>query len=330
MNKLFFQSGKKIIIKDALNENPHTSHILTHPKNINLPKTRYLLVKGFQGFGNMISSLNICYHLAKKHNRILVIDWKNCIWDDEFDAYMTINNIDYMSFNDFYKQHCNNQSVYPVVFKGKLNAVFDTIIPKHGSKVILDPIKYIPSSISIVVVALNYHKIGFQSFNAFWKNVALTKPLAETLEKYKEQLGSYKAIHIRNSDQIQTNTEWIVSFLTKNQNYKIYVATDDNNMIDFCKQYHNNIYTFTTFFNADNKDIPLHYYKCDMYKKNCDTIIDLYLLANSLELVYAEVIVFQKVKHSSSYSILAKKIFDYLHNQEKTYNYVSFKETKLV
>ncbi len=327
---LLFPS-KKII----LNENVNKSSVTKTPiptKSIKNTSDKFLLVKGLNGFGNMISCLNICFHLANKFDRILVIDWENCIWHDTFDNYFKLINVKYMSFNEFINIHKNNKNIYPPVFKNSLTLPFDVVIKKHGFKKMIEPIKYLNSNIDIVIISLNYHKIAFQHFNDFWKNITPTDNLLSLINSKINELGTYKAIHIRNSDQLQLNNKWIIDFLTHNQNFKIYVATDDIQMLDFCKQYHNNIYNFTNFFSS-TQNKPLHYLECnDYYKKNCDAIIDLYILANSIQFVYATEIIFKnKTKHSSSYSILAQKLFDYLHNKpDIDYNYVSFKKYKLI
>jgi len=287
--------------------------------------TKYILVKGINGFGNMISSLNFCYHLAINTNRKLVIDWKNSIWNDEFDNYFIFNSNIYVPFTDFITQQKSNTSVYPSYFINNLTKEIDNAI-FVDIKTLTQPLSYIKSNISIIVLAFNYHCIGFQSFNLFWNNISIIPSINSIIQSKLLELGSYKAIHIRNSDQLQLDTSWIISFLLSNKSYNIYVATDDINMVSLCKQHHDNIFSYTTFYKSDK---PMHYAYCsDIYKKNCDVIVDLYLLANSIDFVYAEKIVYTKTKkiHSSSYSILAKKIFDILHKlPERDYNYVSFK-----
>ena len=84
---------------------------------------RILLVKGNNGFGNMISTLNFAYNLAINTNRILVIDWEHHEWKLGFDRYFSWINPNIcksMSYEKFLSLDKSSLTVYPPIFNSRL------------------------------------------------------------------------------------------------------------------------------------------------------------------------------------------------------------------
>ena len=297
-----------------------------HKKYINF-NNKYILVKGTAGFGNMISSLNYCYNIALLTNRKLVIDWKHSLWNDNFNKYFILPNNIYEDYDTFMKKYKTNTNVFPPIFINKLNKNVVDVFAKHNKEYVgwslFPSVKKAYSNITIVVMAFNFFKIGFQQFNNFWKNIKIHPNIQTIINTYKSQLVPYNSIHIRNTDQQQINTTWITNFLNTYPNKNIYVATDDKKMLELCKNTHTKIFNFTTLYDTKT---PLQFIKIpNIYNKNIETIIDIILLSQSDVYKYASKLLIKGQYNSSSFSLLAQKIHDYNHKiPERNLDYVSF------
>ena len=63
----------------------------------------YILVKGINGFGNLMSVLSFYYKLAKLTNNTLVVDWNHAEWQFGIDNYFSFNRnlVKYMPYEKF-------------------------------------------------------------------------------------------------------------------------------------------------------------------------------------------------------------------------------------
>ena len=61
----------------------------------------YLLIKGCNGFGNMMSVLSLAYEIVKNNKHLtLVIDWTHKEWILGFDRYFRLDHVKYMKYED--------------------------------------------------------------------------------------------------------------------------------------------------------------------------------------------------------------------------------------
>ena len=137
-------------------------------------------------------------------------------------------------------------------------------------------------------------------------SLILKEPYNDIIKNKISSLGSdYKAIHIRNSDIKNVNLYWAIEFLINNKDKTVYLATDDQELLEKLKTQYNNIKNFTTFY-GDKQ--PLHNVKRtidDKYRVNLDTLTDLYILTNSSELKITPI---KTIPFMSTFSMLAQAL----------------------
>jgi hypothetical protein len=274
--------------------------------------THYILVKGINGFGNMISVLNVAYHLAKSSKRTLVIDWTHPEWRLGFDEYFSFKdkNINYLELNKFYEKIANkNVEVYPKFFKDNLKKNLIDLKPNidrdnNYHDFFDNCIKYAEKK-KYDIIVFSYNWLAYNDIKSLWNNLELKTPYDVLIQDKIKSLGDYKAIHIRNTDIKNVNLYWVIEFLINNKNKTIYLATDDGELLNNLKSQFDNIKNFTTYYD-DNK--PLH--NCersieDKYKVNLDTLTDLYILVNSNELKISPI---KTIPFMSTFSMLAQAL----------------------
>lgn len=66
---------------------------------------KYIILKGFEGFGDRVQSLLYCIKYALFTKRILVVDWTDYMWCDNirenFEHYFKLEKVDYIPYKDF-------------------------------------------------------------------------------------------------------------------------------------------------------------------------------------------------------------------------------------
>ena len=68
-------------------------------------KPKYLLVKGWCGFADRLQCISAAINYAKKHKRIMCVDWTDVIWKGD-----TQN----INFDTFFELVCESISVVPL------------------------------------------------------------------------------------------------------------------------------------------------------------------------------------------------------------------------
>jgi len=272
----------------------------------------YLLIKGINGFGNMMSVLNVGYHLARTSKRTLVIDWTHPEWKIGFDEYFTFkeNTVKYLELNKFYEKVANKKlETYPKFFKDNLNKNLIDLKPtidkdNNYGEYFDNCIKYAEKK-KYDIIVFSYNWLAYNDIKSLWGSLELKTPYDSIIKDKINSLGNYKAIHIRNTDIKNVNLYWAIEFLIHNKDKTVYLATDDNELLSKLKTQFNNIVNYTTFY--DDKK-PLHIGERTIEEKckvNIDTLTDLYILINSEELKITPI---KTTPYMTTFSMLAQAL----------------------
>jgi hypothetical protein len=269
----------------------------------------FLLVKGINGFGNMMSALSYAFELAQKTGRTLVIDWTHPEWRLGFDKYFSFKNeIKYMKYDEFLEKIKGKKlKCYPKQFENKLNKSLIELFPKIDSEPnayqkLFGDIQLFINMKKIDVTIFSYNYCGYNGMDTLFKNIIINDKLQQKIQDKINTLGIYKAIHIRHTDIHNESLKWVLDFLQSNLNENIYLATDNQSLLEIYKKIHPKIFSFTKFFDPKK---PLHSQTLsdeDKNQINEDTISDLMILARSSEL---KITPQKTIPWMSTYSILA-------------------------
>jgi len=276
---------------------------------------KYFLVKGCNGFGNMMSVLSLAHEIIKNNKHFtLVIDWTHPEWKLGFDKYFSFNNINYMNYNDFKKLISEREfKIFPERFNKDnitkpLSELYPNLDKDNKYAEMFDPVINIFTGINTIniniydVLVFSYNWVGYNYIKNLWNDLKLNNELENEIKHKIKSLGNYNAIHIRHTDNKNQSTTWVMEYLKNNLDKNIYVATDNEIVLNICKSSHPNIFNFTKFY---EKAKPLHIQELqeeDKNKSNTDTIIDMYILINSSELKITPI---KTLPYMTTYSLMA-------------------------
>ena len=278
---------------------------------------KYFLVKGCNGFGNMMSVLSLAHEIVKvNQNLTLVIDWTHPEWKLGFDNYFSINSIKYLNYEEFKKLVSNSNFKFFPDFFNKDNItkplveIYPSLDKDNKYEETFNPVINIFTDQQFGFNYLNnndifvfsYNWVGYNYIKSLWNNLRLNKELEEDIRNKINSLGTYNAIHVRHTDNKNISTLWVTNYLKDNLHKKIYVATDNEIVLNICKSSHPNIFNYTKFY---EKSKPLHIQELkdeDKHITNNNTIIDMYILINSYELKITPI---KTVPYMSTYSLMA-------------------------
>jgi hypothetical protein len=278
---------------------------------------KYFLVKGCNGFGNMMSVLSLAYEIVRNNNITLVIDWIHPEWQLGFDKYFHLDKINYMKYEDFKKINLERDlKFFPEQFnKGNivkpLVETYPNLDKENKYNEIFDPVIQIFTGSSHIninsydVLVFSYNWLGYNYIKNLWGDLRLNNNLKENINNKIKNLGEYSAMHVRHTDNKNQTTTWFTDYLKNNLDKKIYVATDNEIILNICKNIHPNIINYTKFY---EKGQPLHTQNLSEENKNqsnIDTIVDMYILINSKELIITPI---KTIPYMTTYSLMAMAI----------------------
>ena len=267
----------------------------------------YLLIKGCNGFGNMMSVLSLAYEIVKNNKHLtLVIDWTHKEWILGFDRYFRLDHVKYMKYEDFKTLDMNKLKIFPKEFNKDnitkpLSEVFPNLDKENKYAELFNPVLQNINSNNDVLV-FSYNWVGYEYINSLWKDLIVEQDLDMNIKNKIKSLEDYDAIHIRHTDNKNQTTQWFIDYLKNNTKKNIYIATDNEIVLNICKQIHPKIFNFTNFY---EKSKPLHTQELsemDKDKTNKDSITDMYILINSNELKITPI---KTIPYMTTYSLMA-------------------------
>lgn len=170
---------------------------------------KYLVIKGWLGFGDRLESLKMGIKYALDHNLKVYVDWTDSIWshgNESFYTYFKLINIPQLESLDEIPE---DATVYPVFWKGQLKRPFDKELSKTAKLLELDIGTMSKKYDSDVVVLSNCGRRTLYYDNTFFANVFRvidTRILSRVQQrKVQHNLPSMIGIHIRGTDKFRNS-----------------------------------------------------------------------------------------------------------------------------
>lgn len=183
--------------------------------------TKYLIVKGWEGFSDRLQCLSYAVTCALRYNRVLYVDWTDDIWGNSFYDYFYFENLEYI--DDYrkipkcvttYPHFWNNKHMLPAnswVYDMKDQLVFDIAKTKEFTDVWVQP------------------GIGYREYDM----PLLTKYLRVrpdiVSEVYSQCITDLPVVHLRGTDRNYTIDDWN---RVRQQAPVAYVLSDDTTLIE--------------------------------------------------------------------------------------------------
>lgn len=258
---------------------------------------KYLLVVPQGGFNDCLCSiLRAVNNYCKKYNRTLLLHMSGSMYrinfSDFFDVLPSIGcNIIY-DLNIIKKLLINNNySVYPNCLSNLLENILNNNFKFHY-KVGTPIFTYNEVSLSLPNSEVNedviiYSACGSGNGYNIFRHLIFKYEIKEQCRQRIALLSdnNYLCIQVRNTDYKCDYTKLYDDNITLINSFNsIYIATDDKCVVDFFKTKHSNVFNFTQF-PPESKYRSLHESKIDPIVKMNDIVCDIFIAANSKQLL---------------------------------------------
>jgi hypothetical protein len=256
---------------------------------------KYLVVKGWLGFGDRLESLKMAVKYALDHNLQIYVDWSDEMWshgNENFYTYFKLVNMPVLNSLDDIPA---DATVYPPYWKDRLKDKL-TIDMINNKDLKLD-LGYLTSPYSEDVVV--FSSIGMRILypdSAFFANVFRVVD-TRILSKVRERRSKYPVeqswgIHIRGTDRLQPRKRMlsIQSMVTLMTSYggmngvKMTVVSDDKENAEIWKRYYPQSFLVSELSIqqdsvAGNHNLSKEKLKFTKDEMNVDALTDFFTLA---------------------------------------------------
>jgi hypothetical protein len=259
---------------------------------------KYLIVKGFLGFGDRLESLKMAVAYALKHNLQIYVDWRDPLWshgDNDFYTYFKLVNMPVLKSLDDIPA---DATYHPPYWKGRLDEhiTFDFVKEHANDKLDLDILKE-PYEADVVVMS-SIGRRSLYSDSGFFANVfRVVDPRILNKIQYhasRKPLAKSWGVHIRGTDRAKRfgrrmyNIQSIVLGFTSRGGMNtehIVAVSDDKEQLQFWKNYYPQTYVvseeslkYSTL--EGNHHITKDRLQVSKDQMNVDLLVDFFVLAS--------------------------------------------------
>jgi hypothetical protein len=271
-------------------------------------KPKYLLIKGWCGFADRLQCMSAALVYAKKHKRIVCVDWTDVIWKGEtpnmnFDTFFdfTCEGISTIPLDELLAKQ-NELSIYPPPWKGQLEKKPDLYMYEKPYQIDLDAD---PKHDEDILV---YTCTELRTYNR--ENICdclrIKEPFRSVIIEKLKHYQKYKTVvHLRGSDRVKP--EQYEEYLKKNfeskmkdkTNETVLIVSDTESLFKyFQEKYPNSIVrTPNTSYTSSSDPIKTlhHDGSIDKYDFNTQTLIDFFIIMYANECIHDENSLFSNV-----------------------------------
>jgi hypothetical protein len=257
---------------------------------------KYLVVKGWLGFGDRMESLQMAVDFALKFNLQIYVDWRDSMWthgDEDFYTYFKLVNIPLLnSLSDIPE----DASVYPTFWKGKLNQqLSNEFFNEHVKEEmhIGQLSKEYPAD--VIVSTLNNRTI-YNDLTFFANVFRVIDPNVRSKlneRKQKLQLANAWGIHIRGTDRTSSrNRDLSIQAIASNvtmhgglNGVKMIAVSDDKECLAVWKRFYPTTVVASELSISQsslkgNHNLTKDSLSVSKYEMNVDMLTDFFTLAS--------------------------------------------------
>ncbi|MDR1284614.1 MAG: hypothetical protein LBJ88_00235 [Campylobacteraceae bacterium] len=285
------QRMKQIKITSQINEYFHLSKVnvlVTKREEKPLYNKKIVFCRPRSGLNDMLVQMQKCRQYALTYDRELYIDGSRGGFLDSFDNYFTVPDSVYLGGFDFMKYEF---TCYPAFLE---NDIVGYQVAYSSEKR-----KFVYAATSELITfdfAKSYEEdilvheqsgggLGVDTFEWLRLNEKVKIYIVSILEK----LGSYDAIHVRNTDY-KTDYKTFFENIKDKLGNKIVLCTDDLECQLYAKSFFGDRLCVITEL-PDTQGRPLHNNKnINRYSTNLNTIVDLFVLASGRNIYFSTIL----------------------------------------
>ena len=259
---------------------------------------KYLIVKGWLGFGDRLESLKMAVKYAIDNNLQIYVDWRDPMWShgsEDFYTYFKLVNMPVLnSLSDIPE----DATYYPPFWKGNLDKrITDDFIQEHKDDNLDIGILNKPFDADVIVYSSCGNRVLYNNSEFFAKSFRVIDPRILSKVRYhasRKPLSQSWGIHIRGTDRAKgpnrrhVSIQSIVSHFTvmggmSMQN--VVVVADDAEQLSVWKRYYPQTYvvsevSLNTSTLAGNHNVSKDELKSSKDEMNVDLLVDFFVLSS--------------------------------------------------
>ena len=226
---------------------------------------KYLIVKGWLGFGDRLESLKMCVLYAQTYNLQIYVDWRDPMWSHGDEDFYTYFNLLMPTFK--LSDLPEDATYYPPFWKGHLDEhITGDFLNQHKDANLDLGILKNPYNADVVIFSCIGSRSLFPESSFFGNVFRVIDP--RILNKVRHHSQSYPlqtswGIHIRGTDRLKPHkrmlsVQSIVSHVTTmggmNKPHMV-IVSDDKENAEICKRFYPNAYLVSNFSTESSKGI---------------------------------------------------------------------------
>jgi len=181
---------------------------------------KFLVHKGWEGFGDRLECLSYSILTAKRFNRVLYGDWTDTIWREGFYRYFHFTNLPYIDDPDIIAE---TATVWPSFWQHKLMLPANDWVYEYKDKFKFEPLEGMHWEDVWVQVATGFRQWNMPVLSA---HLRLNKDIIEEIGTTETDLP---VVHLRGTDRKFTEESWLE---LRQKAPVAHVISDDQFLID--------------------------------------------------------------------------------------------------
>jgi hypothetical protein len=253
---------------------------------------KYLVVKGWLGFGDRLESLKMCVYYAQQNNLKIYVDWCDPIWTHGGESFYTYFKLVNMPILNSLDEIPADATYFPKYWKGNINTpISQELLNREKDSGINIDLAAVDKTADVIVFACVGRR-SLYSDSGFFANslrVVDKKVIAGMKERLKVPLAKCIGIHARGTDRAKhtIRKEHSIQFMAvaafPYASKPMIVVGDDAYSIEIWKRYYPHTVVFGNPALSSNKGNHLAT-KDDItvpkYDLNVEALIDFFTLTH--------------------------------------------------
>jgi hypothetical protein len=253
---------------------------------------KYLVVKGWLGFGDRLESLKMCVYYAQQNNLKIYVDWTDSTWTHGGESFYTYFNLVNMPVLNSLDEIPEDATYYPKYWKGNIKTPLSQELLNRDKDLGINIDLASPDKSADVIVFSCVRSRNLYPDCAFFAKsfrVVDKKIIAGMQDRLKTPLAKCIGVHARGTDRAKhtIRKEHSIQFMAVGAfpyaSKPMIVVGDDAYSIEIWKRYYPHTVVFGTPALSSNKGNHLatkEELTVSKYDLNVEALIDFFTLAH--------------------------------------------------
>ena len=258
---------------------------------------KYLICKGWLGFGDRLESLKMCVYYAQQNNLKIYVDWTDCTWTHGAESFYTYFKLVNMPVLNSLDEIPEDATYYPKYWKGNIKTPLNQDLANRNQELGINvDLESADKNADVIVFSSIRTRTLYGDSGFFAKSFRVIdkKVLAGIKERLKTPLAKCIGVHARGTDRAQHHVrkEHSIQFMAVGAfpyaSKPMVVVGDDAYSIEIWKRYYPHTVVFGTPALSSNKGnhlVTKDELSVSKYDLTVEFLIDFLTLAHCEEVI---------------------------------------------